>query len=68
MTDLELYTKNGHRRFNISVHEDRVILDIRRRTAGDEWEPFSELVLSLAQYRQLLHWMFARDMELESHD
>ncbi len=68
MTDLELYTKNGHRRFNISVHEDRVILDVRRRVAGDEWEPFSELVLSLAQYRQLLHWMFARDMELESHD
>lgn len=66
--DLTLNTKNGQRRFNISVHEDRVIMDVRRRPAGKDWEPYTELVMSLADYRKLLFWMIERDLDLESHD
>lgn len=66
--DLTLNTKNGQRLFNISTHEDRVVLDIRRRYAAGEWEPYAELVVGLADYRKLLHWMFECDMDLEAHD
>lgn len=68
MQDLHLETKNGLRLCNISVHEDRVIVDIRRRFAADDWEPFAELVLSLHQFRRLVHWLVECDLMLESHD
>ena len=65
--DLHLDTHNGQRRFNVSVHEDRVIIDVRRRYVGGDWEPYTEFVMSLASYRKLVHWLWEMDMELESH-
>lgn len=65
--DLFLDTHSGQRRLNVSVHEDRVVLDIRRRKVGAEWLPAAELVMSLASYRKLVHWLWECDLELESH-
>jgi hypothetical protein len=65
--DLILDTKNGQRRFNITIHEDRIVVDVRRRYAAGDWEPFTEFVLNLSQYHNLVSWLVDWEFQLESH-
>tara|TARA_R100000458_G_scaffold46888_1_gene45498 strand:+ start:18 stop:266 length:249 start_codon:yes stop_codon:yes gene_type:complete len=63
--ETSLITAKGERLLNISYHEGRVLVDIRRRLAGGDWVPYAELSFKVHEWNRFARAICEYDVELE---